>query len=311
MIYIDLTTFKLTLKNHLMRYLTTLSICCLLFLKVGAQKIIFADKTNRWHCVTTRVIPSQAHTKVKVYSIYTADRDTIINGTYYVKIGTVAVRHDTAENKVYFFDTTDKVLYDYTLQVGDTFYAPKEYAGNRYPAVAYSVDKVDSVLLNTTYHKRISLKVIDRAKYDFRVSGYSFTEGIGCERNPLFPITGFNTYEDQFNDYIQCFKSQGKIPSIFTNCADTILGVNESIAPNAIPVKIYPQPTHSEITIELPDNMHGSISIYNISGQHVHTKPFTDKRILNITLDVPGGLYFYKIRDTKRSVVYTGKLSMY
>lgn len=275
------------------------------------QKIIFADKTNRWYHVMTQEVPSQGHKTVTNYSVYTAERDTFINNTYYVKIGTVAVRHDTAENKVYFFDTTDKVLYDYTLQVGDTFYAPRKYPGNVYPFVAYRVDKVDSLMIDTTYHKRISLKVIDPAKYDFLPPDYSFIEGIGCERDPLFPVTGFQIFQTVLNESIHCFKSQGKIPSFFTNCADTLLSVNEDIHSSAIILKAYPQPASSAVTIELPGNMRGSISIHNINGKPVYTNQFTDKRILNITLDIPGGVYFYKIRDTKTSAVYTGKLSMY
>jgi len=106
---------------------------------------------------------------------YTFSGDTLINNLTYHKLTTPfakpyvggsgyrgAIRQDIVAKKVFFIplrEISEKVLYDFTLQVGDTvkvkpYYSPRD-----------TVQSIDSVLVGNTFRKRWQITYGARSQF--------------------------------------------------------------------------------------------------------------------------------------------------
>lgn len=140
------------------------------------QKIRFSDSTNvwryyRWSDVIVGFVPYPENDSYF--------GDTIYHGTKYQKLtnsffsGDIFIREDTILKKVFavdiFYDSIEQLLYNYNLNVGDTFKC--HYA-------IHIVTSMDSVIINAIWHKTWHLEAVPggtTAPYEYYV-----VEGIGC-----------------------------------------------------------------------------------------------------------------------------------
>jgi len=73
-------------------------------------------------------------------------------------------------------------------------------------------------------------------------------------------------------------------------------------------VNVYPNPSSTQITIELPTTprMNTSLTIYNLNGQKLITQAITEPQTVVDISRLPSGIYFVKVMDTEK--VMMGKV---
>lgn len=190
------------------------------------------------------------------YSI-TISGDTLINSQAYHKLTTPyvqsfstgtcggistsykgAIRQDTTNRKVFFVppsSNTEQLLYDFTMQVGDTV------RGYTAPITTQpdTVQSIDSVLVGSTYRKRWNINTC----YNIH-----FIEGIGSTYGLMERSPGCIT--DQADYAITCFQQNGQTlyPNTTTNC-QLITSVN-SIDKILQQVNVFPNPSNGSFTVD-------------------------------------------------------------
>lgn len=65
-------------------------------------------------------------------------------------------------------------------------------------------------------------------------------------------------------------------------------------------IKVYPNPAHNRVTVELEGFENGQLSIYNLEGQKVHSDAFTSGMTLS-TDKMQNGLYLIQVSDALHS----------
>ena len=120
------------------------------------------------------------------YYYYNQSTDTTINNMTYAKILVTSgtpffAREDTLAKKVYVRDyngVADALLYDFSLNVGDTFRGQQGYAAN----YTLTVKSIDTVTTQQGSRRRFNL--IDASG----MNGFSTIESIGCILDPFLNV---------------------------------------------------------------------------------------------------------------------------
>ena len=228
------------------------------------------------------------------FSQYTLSGDTIIASVNYKKlflysIYTGALRE--ASKIVYFVpdtSSTEYILYDFNLGLGDTIIHP--FGGASCSNDTVIIEQVDSILASDGYHRQLHLS-----------SFVIWIEGIGSTSYLLQPteflcVSGNLVLQCMINDSLFLY------PSTSSSC---IVSVPEQIN-KPIDIFIYPNPTNSIVNIEHPAIKTGVIKLYNLTGNEVLRANITSNATqLNINR-LPSGIYFYQITSQNKS--YSGKL---
>ena len=196
------------------------------------------------------VISTRHYKKILATGYQYAQNTTCCN---YINSYKGAMRQDTAHKKVYLClptDTTDVLLYDFNLQVGDTLPPTYINAGH----LAY-VTSISSVLIGTTYRKK------------YNMSGFSYIEGIGSTQGLLYQKN------DDGGSDLNCF-SQNHVtlyPSITDSCSSTvsIKAIKNNLASNIV---IYPNPAQNNFTIQTNTNDKQTLQVFDVNGKLVLTQ---------------------------------------
>ena len=312
-------------KYFSMKHLFLFTIIILFTYQTKAQKISFTDTTNEWYYATGYHTVKPKRGYVIHYYNYNYKGDSSLNNKNYKKlcggISPIAlVRFDSSDNKVYVIVDSNKerTLYDYNLKLGDTIksaYQLRCETNGKIQYIEHFVRKIDSVLLNNVYHKRMSLSMANQGDYNTCFArDYDVIEGIGCTFGILFPLYGIIIPAPTYSNIqigLNCFKNNGKAPTstgISFICNDTTLNITKTFIQNEI--TLYPQPAHSSFTIELPNKINsGALNLYNNIGQRLYQKTITNQNEIRVTnLDLPSGIYYYNIQNNSRQNQYRGKL---
>lgn len=295
---------------------------------VMGQKIHFSDTSNLWSVVTSSC-GGDEHMPLVDVTYYSAD--TIFNGAYYKVLSgyqsNAFIREDTSEGKVYAFvadypsyDTTEQLLYDYTLQFGDTFVSK---------FTRHVVSGIDSVVINNTIHKVWYLSCIGPfGQYNF--VDYKVIEGLGCTNAPLYPSYPYFFEECIFEI---CFNNNGGNPVFgnaidtfhwqyypyfwfgtvyydnVTSCAEDFNVAVHNVSGNATETLVFPNPITSSSKIILPGEISsGTLWITNQLGQLIQQREITRQKEINIgDAILQPGLYYYHIYDNINQVSLKGK----
>jgi hypothetical protein len=162
-----------------------------------------------------------------------------------------AIRQDTLLKKVFIIppaDTIEQLLYDFSLQVGDSIQGYLEFNHFHNQVVA-----IDSILVGGNYRKRW---VIGICPY------FNLIDGIGSS----YGLIGFPHCGGEDNIDLTCFSQNNSTlyPSGASNC-NLILN-NNNISDNNL-LMFYPNPFHSNCTIHLcNDYKDYELRIYDSQG---------------------------------------------
>ncbi|MAT89400.1 MAG: hypothetical protein CMC35_01805 [Flavobacteriaceae bacterium] len=228
-----------------------------------------------------------------------------VNGTeYYEMVANGQVRCLLREqNKVIYkyeeFSETDNVIFDFNLQVGETFEIPGSgydfrkscVAGDAFSTTSYSELTVGSI--STEFIAGEDRTVITFEE-NFGVTGepFQWIEGIGN-------ITGLDLLDETIDitaeHRLACFTNQGNTTFFneATSCDNTTLGTVDNTIEA---IGVYPNPVTEVSILSLPKAQQvDEILIFDANGSLVRKeKPSADHLKIH-AMNYRSGLYFYKI----------------
>ena len=208
-----------------------------------------------------------------------------------------AFRQDKINKKVFFIpptENTEQLLYDFTLQVGDTV---KGFL-NLNLDQPDTIKSIDSVLVGNIYRKRWNTNSCYKI---------NLIEGIGSTYGLIIPSPGCRT---DFPDYsIICFQ-QYKIsiyPETAINC-DLINSV-KPIETNSTQIKIYSNKQSGSFTITFDNADIVEIKLIDLSGKVIFVRSTKNEKTIIIS-NLQSGLYILTGKDRTNRLI-TKKLIRY
>ena len=194
-------------------------------------------------------------------------------------------------------ENSEKILFNYNLEVGDTFsllgsaYSSPYCSGIGTNVLIFTLEVFEIENINIAGLNRKVLKFIDN---NFPQGGevLQWIEGIGS-------ISGFdNTWEMQditCSSNLVCFTKNSEIYYFndATSCDNTTLSIGEQFKNQII---LYPNPVTERSVLQLPIEAEiDQIKIYNISGQLVKTENISSNNFSLNSMNFANGLYFYQV----------------
>lgn len=203
-------------------------------------------------------------------------------------------RNDSLNKKVFWIssnNTNEILLYDFNLQIGDTIpYNPTF-------GVAVVTD-IDSIQVNSIYHKRYK---IDSCQTGWYYDNNYIIEGIGSSRGLIY---GNNCPFEQFHDLV-CFGINSNYvnldpdPSSGTSCSFLATPMSKKQSE----IKLFPNPAHSEININLGTTILSSISIIDLSGRTLKEIKTSGKSHVIIDINhLSKGCYIFQLVEESGSI---------
>lgn len=246
-----------------------------------------------------------------------ASGDTSFNGHSYIKIyeadssGTIynvppkLIREE--QDRVYYFwplENTDTLLYDFSLQAGDTAHVfnPQQLGG------IVTVDSVGQLQIGNQLRKCIYLNYVS-GEAVFNQTNYfqadynpvKWIEGIGSNDGLFYPYGGAVVVDGI--TFLTCFRENDtlKYGSI---CNLIYTETREPMASETS--EVFPNPSSGKFTVSIADNVQipFTISVKNIFGQTVMEKQ--DLKSHEIGFDLSGvadGNYLMEIRSDRSMLV--------
>ena len=242
---------------------------------------------------------------------YVIQGDTIINSLLYHKIylpedplipglDSVLVgfiREDNAR-KIYAIYSSiiepgvtyqEQLILDFSKNVGDTVFLGNSQSNppNR-PAV---IEKIDSVLVNGSYHREFHFEGLDTFE--------TWIEGIGSTRGLFSHFMLVLPWSNMYFKTI-CFMQDSIIEYInpyFVDCSGTVAGI-EDLNENENIITIYPNPVYNKSKLEISNPLPGleKIEIYNSLGKLTMTMDTHQESGFYINAyDFPPGFYFCRV----------------
>ncbi|MCK9220744.1 MAG: T9SS type A sorting domain-containing protein [Bacteroidales bacterium] len=208
-----------------------------------------------------------------------------------------AIRHDAMNKKVYFVPpttNTEQLLYDFTMQVGDTVQGYLE----TFASPPDIVQSIDSVQVGNSFRKRWIINTC----YNI-----SLIEGIGSTYGLIEATPGCIT--DLPDMTITCFQQNGQslYPDTTTNC-QLITSVNP-ISKNSGEIIISPNPSHGSFTISFEPNMNiNEFRITDLSGKTMVHQQMDNQSSIKIN-NFQNGVYIFStinndnIQITKKIII--------
>lgn len=282
----------------------------------------FPSDTAQWSVLKTVIPPSPTPISLSTLHL-NLNGDTIINGIIYKKIFKSGIedyftsnqflkcfiREENkriyikyTENSIDFPDTSEFILYDFNLSVGDTFTTKMRYIDWQIQESKFTILSIDSINTNTGYRKTYKLNWFFYGTtwpiYYCLDAPFEWIEGIGSQLGPFYNELLVDCYVSQVIDYdLICFHESFNYIISDTNCDINNVGVTK-IDPKETSIIALPCPAKEYITFlySLPENVkNASIKIYNIMGAMLSDNP-VDTKSKKITVNTSGlgnGIYFY------------------
>jgi hypothetical protein len=197
------------------------------------------------------------------------------------------IREDTINRKVYRYDSyleVEHLWYDFNAEQGDTIIYP-----NYGPFI---VDTVFNIITNDG---------VTRKYYEYfdELGGY-YIEGLGG-------VGGFYNepfYYFEAGPWLMCIKDNQNQILWGIDCYDFTTSISSPGSSNFL-FELYPNPSNSTITIELPTQPSKNISltISNTNGQQLITQPIAEPQTEIDISNFPVGIYIIKVWNDKEVMV--------
>jgi hypothetical protein len=237
-----------------------------------------------------------------------------------------AIREDTSSGKIFVIysnycsgsiDSTERVLYDYTLNIGDTV-RPPNYCG--YNPVCWVIG-IDSTTIDSRWYKiwHFVGSYFGGPSIDL---DYYVIEGIGSTNGYYFPIDPYPEFEH--SEQLTCFSNSGSVcplsnpvPSwgllgdIYfddtSSCLIPTLSTSYVSTKNKNAV-VFPNPINETSKIVFPYSISsGSLVILNDVGQVVKSSFQNKEEVLVCDKIRVPGIYIYRVTDNESGKMFTGK----
>lgn len=224
--------------------------------------------------------------------------DTIINSISYKKIYIIpcvrdsvalstltyfgAMREDSLK-KVYFInDTVERVEYDFSLNLGDTF----NYTSTNGSELLI-VNSVDSIQINGQTRRVFDMWPVP--------SGWThpWVEGVGS----LASLTDYTYGNGNFDVYLSCYFEYFDLvyPVVTYDCCLGIVNVEEQFYDKNY-VQIFPNPSHENFNLLFKQNKKYLIEIYDVQYRLIQSLN-TNGNSLTLNLsNYNEGVYFVRIK---------------
>ena len=235
--------------------------------------------------------------------------DSIIDNKTYIKIYQTdsfgnsygyeprLIREDG--DRVYYLlppDNIDTLLYDFSLQPGDTI-SPYADWGITFDAV---VDSISSIQILNENRKCIYFNV-PSGRSIFNMVNYGpndpapvvWIEGIGSNDGLFTPGNGSNVIDGI--TFLSCFKENDTL-KYGDDCGLTYTS-NENNIDLLESVSVFPNPASTTITLSLPSNQSTILSIFNLLGEKMKEEKVTGKQITLDVSSLPQGLYLVRTEN--------------
>ena len=210
-------------------------------------------------------------------------------------LGTIIITYDKAYYRNYGDTGSYRLLYDYTLNIGDTAYYDsliQDYAIITDTSAYWATN--NSGLLTTLRALKLS-------------NGDEWIQCQGSLRHPYRPIATQSL--DNYNvcyislEYVDSTNSVGLYVEAPSGCSKPISTLEEEINNN---INIYPNPIkNNNLIIQTNESIFVKhVSIYDLSGKQVFAQNINSlENNLNLTLpNLPNGMYIVQI-DTEKGLV--------
>jgi hypothetical protein len=202
-----------------------------------------------------------------------------------------AIRQDVLNKKVYIVpptSTTEELLYDFNMALGDTVQGYLASYSGTYDTVLL----IDSVLVGNDYRKRWYIN----DWYEIYL-----IEGIGSTYGLLENSPGYSTDADYYN--LNCYMEQDQTlyPDTNTNC--NLITSIKDIGTVKDHVKIFPNPSKGSFSVEFqqPKDIK-CISLEDIVGNKILQKEINGQRIVYLD-NIPTGTYILTITDRNNGYI--------
>ncbi len=264
----------------------------------------FTDPGNQWN---TRFSGGWSFYNTEIFRF---SGDTMIMNTFYNKMyltndsASTAVWHYAGairewEGRIYTFlpgTFEEGLLYDFTIEAGDTTYIINDWCREPFPMVCISTDSIE---INGSNRKTLL----------FEYPYSQWIEGIGSLQGPLYSGIDY-CVADIYYDLL-CYYNNGN--QLYMN-PDANVCYETNVGTSSIPVDskltIYPNPSTGVIDLDFPDTgipSQASIEIHNSIGILVYYDP--ECKIFRKTIDLSeqsNGVYSIRIKNDAGS--FSGKV---
>ncbi len=293
---------------RVLRFLVFIGFIAMVYVGKSQHYASMLKQPGTWHVTFC----TQATCYTDVYS--TAE-DTTINGKEYRFMDdfhfnkAVVLREDTVNGKVYFRyfygqrKDTDVLMYDYSLNLNESIYIFNPNSPITEDSLGlYDVVKVDSVLTEKGYRKRLKLDRRDQTSNEYLTT--TWVEGIGGLSYINMPAVGPELYGlgelscFAFNETNQVYKSDFSKKN--NNCninfsqKDETMGLAEE---GKFDLKIYPNPTIRYINISGLNETMVRVEIQDYLGRIIFEKNDSSTKI-NLSR-IKSGIYVISIFQGK------------
>lgn len=201
----------------------------------------------------------------------------------------------TDSNRVYLltegFNQPEYVLYDYNLQVGDSFTTPL-FNSNLIKLYCFAVD---STLTNTGYRKQWDF-IITHSGLQWPnddtlhwVEGITSSKGLFYEREIC--LNGSDSYDQSRT---QCF-ALGDTFVLGGGLASCEYLLNDVTENNVSQPTIFPNPATNSFTIQFPQPQKFTATLYNLTGEQVGSYVSSQSQLVIERNNMPAGLYFVRV----------------
>ncbi|MBL0328562.1 MAG: T9SS type A sorting domain-containing protein [Bacteroidetes bacterium] len=244
-----------------------------------------SDEFN-YTVVGDTVINFLTYKKIKKNGVFTniGIAGETLSSSSYVEIGYSALLRSVGK-KMYYFgggvdSTSDVLMYDYNLNVGDTVPQSINSVYNGSPIL--TVTAIDSFYTSAGYRMRFHLG-----------AGHYLYEGVGTIGGLLENIFGTPSVES--TSTLLCFSlnDSSYVPSMGLSC-NVLTGIVEQSFDES--VLVYPNPFSDRTTIELVGKCEkGTIIITDVVGRAIEMVPFVGNKLEFDRGDLKAGIYFIQI----------------
>jgi len=219
----------------------------------------------------------------------------------YDSTGPVFLRYDTTQKKVYYLpgiDSTERLTYDFTLQVGDTIpMQSPDFPGS-------VIGSIDTIVLFGVQTKRFFVDIGDSGFdfYNFIIEGMGGSNGLIYFRPEFGSLSG-----ETFTTHLNCFQFGDSIFLHGDIECPFIDFVSATRPPEKQPhLKIVPNPTQDVFIIEISEELLNTrFTLVDYTGRLVQSFKLNETTTTS-HLDSPG-LYFWRVEQHGR-LISSGKL---